>query len=111
MSRTYKDKPFKLTEAYKYYKDNTTVLKYEDDEFIYVHKLQGKTLRAKKKKAKDTADHTLQSTPSYWVHDFMTVPMRAKSRHWDYVLSKTCIDELDTLDLPNVSHTPHVYFW
>ena len=106
MSRTYKDRPRKLTDYY-WQQDAVSGINEEGRYFT----IYSKTTKTKKKKSVDTEWHWYRQTPSWWTHEFMIVPMRAAGKRWDSIVAKTAIEDLDTLNLPNVSNKPHVYYW
>lgn len=52
-----------------------------------------------------------QSTPSWWVRQYMTVPQRAQARLWELQVKQTKVEDLDTLDLPAHGKKPYAYYW
>lgn len=98
MSRTYKDKPWKL--VYDTWD--------KDREYINGSYLYLPTTKPKKKRTQDTDYHWYHSTPSWWTHEFMIEPMRAKGRMWE---KKVLIEDLEDTDPPGVGNKPHIYYW
>lgn len=89
MSRTIKDKPTDLLYGERWTaKDKPKVPKYKDVDY-----------------------HWVGNTPSWWNHLYHTKPQRAKATVWEHEVVKRSVDDLDDLDLPNVSNKPHKYYW
>lgn len=105
MSRTYKDKPYKLRWSWSH-KDDLIEL----ENYGYRLYRQGKTTKPKKRKEVDCEDHWM-STPSWWTHMFMLKPQRRQGTLWEREVVKTQLTDLEEVDKPNVSRKPHVYFW
>lgn len=91
MSRTTKDKPWKL--VYPDYLD---------------WQMPDKRKRAKKE---DTDFHWLGSTPSWWNNLFHTRPRRNAAHVWEVNARKSSVEDLEELDKPNVSNKPHKYYF
>lgn len=55
------------------------------------------------------ACYTMQSTPSYWIHDYHTVPRRRKTRD----LSKKILRLDNYEDAPEfpLDKKPYIYYW
>ena len=114
MSRTYKDKPYKLRHE-PWDKDRVMVrceaicydwLTKEPKEYIATRYLEGKTTKTKKRKEVDTQDNWMR-TPSWWTHLTMIRPERRKTK----VLLATLPDDLEEVDVPDLGHKPHIYFY
>ena len=52
-----------------------------------------------------------QITPMWWIHDYMTVPQRAKGKEWERQVVGMAIDDLIDVDLPGVGRKPFNYYW
>lgn len=123
MSRTYKDKHWKLRFpegeyhfgheriAYEtYYREwDVTLGKYIETSdlvtrYVFVEKAGVKT----KKKRKDDTEWHWMSTPSWWTRLTMNRPQRRKGRQWE---RKVHFQDLEETDPPGVSKKPHVYYW
>ncbi len=90
MSRTFKDKPWKLR---------------------YKSKWQEPDLPKVRKEVDDTW-HWSQSTPSWWTNLFMNRPLRREAQQWERDAQKIDdLEELEEIDKPNVSKKPHKYYW
>ena len=121
MSRTYKDRPYKVKkECYQnYYDFDTECISYmreyvtHTNEVTYyesVYWLQKPTTKTKKPKEVDTESHWM-STPSWWTHTFMNKPQRRKGALWEREVVKTQVTNLEEVDNPSVSRKPHIYYW
>lgn len=100
MSRTYKDKHWKL----KYPEHMCNFDRVEIDDYWYAW-LQIPGKKTKKKKKVDTEWHW-QGTPSWWTRMFMIRPRRtAENRQLRNIVD---IDEFDFVD---VKRKNHVYYW
>lgn len=105
MSRTYKDKPFKLHPSY-WRNDNDDY--YQPNSELTWYVIKKKTSKPKKRKEVDTEYHWM-NTPSWWTHLRMNRPQRAAGRLWE----RTVFYELDLEDTdpPGVGKKPHIYYW
>ena len=130
MSRTYKDKPSKFAHPEGRYDFGTERLAYETERILYDYDLetrcyaptgeietcvrffwlQAAGAKTKKKKRVDTEWHWM-TTPGWFIKEFMNQPQRARGRMWEKRVNKTNIEDLDLLDLPDVSRKPHLYYW
>ena len=130
MSRTYKDKPAKIAHPEGRYNFGSERLSYETERILYDYDLEtglyvptGRTetcvryfwlaiagAKTKKKKRTDTEWHWV-TAPGWFIKEFMTRPQRAKGRMWEKKITKVSREDLDIVDLPNVSRKPHVYYW
>lgn len=130
MSRTYKDKPHKFAHPEGRYDFGTERLAYETERVLYDYNIDtgtwepiGKTepcvrffyldvagAKTKKPRRKDTEWHWM-TTPGWYISEFMNRPQRAKGRAWEKKVTKVELEDLDTLDLPDVSRKPHLYYW
>jgi len=106
MSRTYKDKPYKLTEYYASWRQDRVDFKYERDGCIWYANLYGKTTKTKKRKEVDTEDHWM-TTPMWWYHMTHTKPLRRRTS----VMLRTLPVDLEDADIPDYRRRPKVYFW
>lgn len=116
MSRTFKDKPYRLTKddwdqdtimvpATRLYTIWKTKEKVEVDTFIH---LQTPTTKTKKSKTKDTEDHWM-TTPGWWVKMTMTKPERRAANTATRKVLLT--EDIEEVDIPDMGRKPHIYFW
>lgn len=115
MSRTYKDKPYRIRhprvvdydviEYQKYYNPKY----YSDGPYWYTAKLYLKRAGVHQKKPKrvDTEDHWM-TTPGWWIRLAMTKPQRRRASMWE---RKVLFEDLELCDPPGVSRKPHQYYW
>lgn len=106
MSRTYKDKSWKL--RYPRYDVDYEFIKVplNSGDFSYCT-IYNKTTKPKKRKTVDTEYRWLRGTPSWWVREFMTVPKRAACRNWEKTRNLDNLEE----DCPDYGNKPHIYYW
>ena len=104
MSRTLKDKPYKL----KHEPWDMDRVRYWEDCNYRCYQLP--TTKSKKRKEVDTEDHWM-GTPGWWIRLMMGKPQRRAGRMWEHEAAKVTGDSLEDLDTPNVSRKPHIYFW
>ena len=114
MSRTYKDRPYKLKHE-PWDKDRVLVrcevirtnwLTKELEEYTTSRYLESKTTKTKKRKEVDTQDHWMR-TPSWWTHLTMIRPERRKAK----VLLVSIPADLEEADIPDLGRKPHIYFY
>lgn len=105
MSRTYKDKPYKLHPGY-WQNDQDDYYVYRDDLPWYT--IKKKTSKPKKRKEVDFEWHWM-STPSAWTRLMMNRPMRARGKAWEKKVLKEV--DLEDTDPPGVGKKPHIYYW
>lgn len=126
MSRTYKDKKWTLRfPEYDYTKDREAVpyeayrRRYDwetsnwiitDEVITRYYYLPKKGVKTKKRRKIDTNWHWM-STPSWWTRLMMNRPQRRAAHLWEKEAQKTEVESLEDLDIPNVSHKPHKYYW
>jgi hypothetical protein len=111
MSRTYKDRHWKLRFPESHWEFGTVRIEYDDEERGYIRcsYLHAPGVKTKKRRDIDVEYHWVQGTPSWWTNLFMNRPMRRKGRAWERkVLFEEDIEETDP---PGVSHKPHKYYW
>lgn len=107
MSRTYKDRPYKLHSSY-WRSDEEEYIPCGNPMFPWAV-MKKKTSKPKKRKEVDTEWHWM-STPSWWTRLTMNRPQRRAGHTWETgVIGLQFIDE--TLDYPGVGKRPHNYFW
>lgn len=122
MSRTYKDKPWKVKnpeaadwrfgrEKVPYERTGTDIYTGEPRQITsyWFRELPG--VKTKKKKHVDCDWHWMQSTPSWWTRLTMNRPQRREAHLWEWEVAHTHPDHIDELDVPNVSHKPHCYYY
>lgn len=123
MSRTYKDKHWKLRfpETFRLGDDDYIKVPYEYEythwetkevitliRYVWLDKPGRKT---KKRKNDDTTWHWTRGTPSWWTRVMMNRPQRRRGRLWETNVVRQSIDSLEDELPPDVSHKPHEYYW
>ena len=126
MSRTWKDKPHKLTEYYSLDADRirieyealvTSTLCRETWQWVKLDEpvtrtrytyIQQKSTKPKVRKSKNTEWKWYQQTPSWWTHLYMIRPMRRRGRTWE---RKVLLEDIEDSDPPSVGNKPHKYYW
>ena len=125
MSRTYKDKHWKLRfpESYTNFDAFYDRIPYETSRYRFCSELgkyvkTGVTytaytfleragVKTKKRKSFDNKWHWTGATPSWWARITMNRPQRRKGRVWERTVLFQDVDEADP---PGVSRKPHVYY-
>lgn len=117
MSRTYKDKKWKLRYPENDYKFGIErvpytveyISIYTDEKCSYTSYWLKDIPGAKTKKPRhEHGDwNWCHSTPSWWVREFMTAPKRAKCRNWEKTRTLDNLDET----CPDYGRKPHIYYW
>lgn len=127
MSRTYKDRPFKFTDKVEF-DDEYDRVEYEAEVYTYekeykwhykrvytgetrvsTYRVQKPGVHTKKKRSDvNKNDYWYRKTPSWWVHDYMTVPKRAACRNWAKTLT---LENIEESDCPDYGDKPHFYYW
>lgn len=124
MSRTYKDRPWKIRfpesdPDFGYYKlpfererkrFNKEKGYYEPTgeyytSFVYMH-IPG--IKLKKRKDCDTVWHWTRGTPSWWTRMMMNKPQRRRGKLWE---RKVLVEDLEETDPPMCGRKPHMYYW
>ena len=116
MSRTFKDKPYRLTHepwdkdtihvpAIQTYTLWRTKEKVEIDTFIH---LQLPTTKTKKRKTKDTEDHWM-TTPGWWIRLMMGRPERRSANMLTH--KALLLADIEEIDIPDLKRKPHIYYW
>lgn len=96
MSRTYKDKPSKITHPNLWFYNSLTGFWDEPPQ-------------PKKKKRKDTEWHWM-TTPSWWTRLTMNRPKRKKQNRQLRVIPDD-LEQLDLVDVADTGNKPHEYYW
>ena len=115
MSRTYKDRPWKLDPQNRW-DYGTERIKYEQwsDEFQYWYNsyCHVQVAGVKTKKPRSHNERHWMPTPMWWIREFMTQPQRTRGKEWEREVVKcNDVDSIIDLDQPTVSRKPHLYFW
>jgi hypothetical protein len=100
MSRTYKDRPYKL--QYPTW----------DVDYIWLEGYgyrKGKTTIPKKKKNEDDEWHWCSSTPSWWTKMTMVKPERRNAHLLEVKALRT--PDLEDVDFPDLGRKPHIYYY
>jgi hypothetical protein len=115
MSRTHKDKPWKLRQPESKWDFAMERVPYQkwSNEFQYWYNFWCYIERpgVKTKKKRSYKQYHGMPTPMWYVHEFMTVPQRAAGRQWEKKIVKVPIGRLIDEDIPSVSRKPHWYYW
>jgi hypothetical protein len=107
MSRTHKDKPYKVTHPEEQLEYRKEKIKVEDS---YPRWMEKPGVKTKKRKECDTEYHWM-TTPSWWTRLTMNRPQRLEGHLWERDVVKKDLDSLEEEDPPGVSHKPHIYYW
>lgn len=123
MSRTYKDKHWKLRfpETFVLKDEYYIKIPYEYEytrwdtkevvtctRYVWLDKPGRKT---KKRKKCDSMYHWVSSTPSAWTRIMMNRPQRRRGRVWEAAVVRQSIDSLEDELPPDVGRKPHIYYW
>ena len=103
MSRTYKDVPYKYSDPESSWLFDRVYL--EDN----WRSIQLPGMRTKKKRS--YRESTWMKTPTWWIHEVMTVPQRREQRAWERKVIQMEVEDLDLVDTPPNSRKPHLYYW
>ena len=115
MSRTYKDKPWKLAHPEQQWEFGMERIPYQQwsqscqrwyTTYCWISKPGVKT-----KKKRSYKEYHGMPTPNWFVHDFMTVPQRAAGKQWEKKIVEVPASELIDQDTPSVSRKPKQYYW
>lgn len=117
MSRTYKDKPYKMrfpeysleSERVPYERDKSKVRYwYGESSAIgyWYHDIPG--IKPKKRKEADTEWHWQRGTPSEWTRLMMNRPERRAAHLLE---RKALFLEAEEIDFPDTGRKPHVYYY
>lgn len=123
MSNTFKDKPSQVRRRGLNHENQWEfhdVIKYEAESACwltgelrsytrYLH-LPKAGVRRKLPKHTDTEYHWM-NTPSWWIHDYHTVPQRAQNRNAEHTVKGLQPEQLVDFDWPLGGRKPHVYYW
>jgi hypothetical protein len=133
MSRTYKDRPYKIRfpqerrDDYVVYKEEpwlqtTKVVGYDRETFKTIEEelpfpvwhvtrweIPGPTTKPKLRRYKESRGYgRYTGAPSWWTRMFMNKPQRHKGRQWE---RKVLFEDLEETDPPGVSRKPFVYYY
>ncbi len=115
MSRTYKDKPWKLVDPESRWDFGMERVPYQkwSNSFEYWYTTYCYIQRAgvKTKKKRSYHERNWMRTPMWWVREFMTQPQRTHGKEWEREVVKYRVADLEDVDTPNVSRKPHLYYW
>lgn len=114
MSRTYKDKPYKLkqepwdldTEYFQYEAVCIDWYTKEPRDYLGRGHISLPTTKTKKRKEVDTEDHWM-TTPGWWNRMTVTRPERKKVNSHLQSLPY----DLEEVDIPDLGRKPKIYFW
>lgn len=126
MSRTHKDKPWKLAEPQSQWDYGVVRIPYESERFVYEYE-DGKWTKGesvpctrymslqragvKTKKKRSYQERHWMPTPMWWIREFMNQPQRTRGKEWERQVVKCGVDNIIDLDQPTVSRKPHLYYW
>lgn len=132
MSRTYKDRPYKIRYP-REYRDDYVI--YKEEYWLQTHiwtydekvrssveellpfpiwrcrkwEIQAPTSKPKVKRSAITKNYCwYKKTPSWWSRMFMNRPQRHKGRQWE---RKVLFEDIEDTDPPGVSRKPHIFYW
>lgn len=114
MSRTYKDRPYKVQQIDPWDKDRIKVsceaicydyFTNEPVDYIATRYLESKTTKTKKRKEVDTEYHWM-TTPSWWNRMQHTRPERRSAK-----VALSQVSDVEEADIPDLGRKPHIYFW
>ena len=124
MSRTYKDRHWKLRFPESRWDFGTQQIAYEatrriynvetghyedtDETCTWYYYVPIAGIKTKKKRKHNNEWHWLGATPSWWTNLMMNRPQRRKGRMWE---RKVHFEDLEETDPPGVSKKPHQYYW
>lgn len=115
MSRTYKDKPWKLRfpeQQWDYSHERIPTQRWSESyQYWYNFWCFLEKPGVKTKKKRIYKEYHGMPTPNWFVHDFMTVPQRAAGKQWERKIVQVPQDKLIDEDTPTVSRKPHLYYW
>lgn len=101
MSRTYKDKSWKLTHGD--FHANMEELSRWHWEYI-------KNSRPKLKRGSHERSW-MGATPSWWTRLMMGRPQRRQGALWERQVVTSQVEALEEQDTPSISRKPHIYYW
>ena len=107
MSRTHKDRPWKLR-----YPERDFDYRYErrtDVHWYWYCALERAGVLTKKKRS--YVEYHGMSTPMWWIREHMNQPQRTRGREWERKIVKYAVADLVDADTPSVSRKPHLYYW
>jgi hypothetical protein len=114
MSRTFKDKPYKIRQPTSDYWHDSEMIQYtivdefSNEEYTRHRPIQLPTTKPKRRKELDTENHWM-STPSWHNHLYNNIPRRREGRHFERTIH--LIDDIEEADPPEFSKKPHKYYW
>jgi hypothetical protein len=112
MSRTHKDKSWKLADPQSRWDYGRVRIPYESDRYEYRAYFYLDEAGVKTKKPRSYNERHWMPTPMWWIREFMTQPQRTRGKEWERrVVKCDDVDSIIDLDQPTVSRKPHLYFW
>lgn len=115
MSRTHKDKPWKLRfpEQQLDYTHERVPYRKWSNEFGYWYNLWCHIEKpgVKTKKKRNHREYHGMPTPMWWVREFMNRPQRTRGKEWERKVVKSDVHSIIDLDPPTVSRKPYLYYW
>lgn len=118
MSRTYKDKKWKLRYPENDYTFGSERIEYIDEYTSYYTGEKVKCTRyiwvdlpgaKKKKKRSEHGDwNWMYSTPSWWTRMMMGRPVRRACKVWE---KQVLTQDIEEADCPDYGRKPHIYYW
>ena len=107
MSRSHKDKPWKLR-----FPERDFDYRYERNVYHrwpWFCALEKAGVLTKKKR--HYQEYHGMPTPMWWIREHMTQPQRTHGKEWERQIIKFVREDLVDAELPSVSRKPHHYYW
>lgn len=115
MSRSYKDRPWKLRfpeSQWDYAYERIPYQKWSNEfQYLYNFWCYIEKPGVKTKKKRSYVEYHGMPTPSWWTRLCMNQPQRARGRQWERQIVKCNLDELIDSEPPGVGKKPHIYYW
>lgn len=115
MSRTHKDKPWKLVDPESRWDFGMERVPYQkwSNEFQYWYNAYCYIERGgvKTKKKRTYHERNWMRTPMWWIREYMTQPQRTRGKEWERQIVKVAPEDLLDQPVPNVDRKPHWYYW
>jgi len=115
MSRTHKDRPWRLKNPESRWDYGMEKIPYQkwSNEFQYWYNfwcyIEKPGVKTKKKRS--YKEYHGMPTPQWWIREHMNQPQRTRGREWERQITKFDKEDLVDAELPSVSRKPHHYYW
>lgn len=114
MSRTYKDKPGRVTcpeDRWNFGIERVYYTVKTDEGYEYTHVRIFDLPGVRTKKKRSYKERNWLTTPMWWVRLMMNQPQRVATKQWEKKVVKVSVEDIIDLDTPSVSRRPHWYYW